>query len=271
MELSITQAPGLFKDAYSAQEYETYITANPLVPLASKEQLPQGAPLLGLPAEQLVVQPFNDLAYAKISPPSLIADIWVDAADPVFPLVDPSQALPSSLLVSNLPRLTPVPGTGPLLCSLPLVPYLATSTPDTDAGSAAISFRYTEEKFCAFETAALAAGESAYRDALQLSTEESNALTLRFAALRTMCGFSSLASPQTLTIETAEDGAVSVSMNASSGSPLYVLTLTPSASRQVSAPSGVSMFLARLQDLHRSGRSLDSLLDGLDPDLLPRR
>jgi len=263
MDLEFTQADGLFKDAYDASTYAQFIEANPLVPLPSRAATTPGTSILGVPAVQSLVKPFKETSFAKVSRPAPSADVWVDAADPLFPLVDPSNALPTSLLLANLPRLTPVPGTGPVLCSIPLLPYLTTSTTlpvdDAPGDGTTLSLRYSESKFCAFESAALVEGESRYRASLSLTDSESETLTAGFTSLRSMCGFSASAPPHELHLSRQVSGSYRLSMTTNSGVLLYELLLQPTSPRLVPLPTKVSRYLDALPGLRRDGLTIDDL------------
>lgn len=260
MDLSIKQAPGLFKDAYSPEEYASYLEANPIVPLPTRSQLGDDYPLLGIPATQLVVKPFSDATYVQVSTPSPTAGVWVDSFDPLFPLSDPSSALPSTLLVANLPRLSPLPAAGPLLCSIPLLPYLAEARPSGSA-SAEVSFRYVPEKFCQFELAALSAGESSYRSNLDLSRPDLDYLSGHYAALGESCSSMYLSAPFQLTVRPTPASEVVYEMRTDSGALLYELTLTKTAPRRVLRPPTADSYFQLLAARLAAGFSLkDSLL-----------
>lgn len=238
MDLTMTQADGLFRDSYDSQTYEEYVAENPLAPLPFRAEVPKLSPLLGFPALQELRQPLGGLAWARTSAASFLgvsphAGTWIDAHDPWFPLLDLVPLLPSTMLTSNLPAAAPLAGTGPSWCSVPLLAYVAVATARADGG---VSLRFDRAKFCALERASLQAGL-----ALQLAAydpDESGRILLHNAAAgrAQSCGFDLLSSAtRTMEVSPTVDGFV-VSASHESGFPLFRAVFTRTAARVVSAP-----------------------------------
>lgn len=239
MDLTMTQADGLFRDSYDPQAYEEYVVKNPLAPLPFRADVPASSPLFGFPARQELRQPLGGLAWVRTSPsPDLGSSphsgTWIDAHDPWFPLLDLVPLLPSTMLTSNLPSAAPLAGTGPSWCSLPLLAHIAVASQRPDGG---VSLRFDRGKFCALERASLQAGLALQLDAYDPDGSGEVLLRNVAAARAQSCGFDLLSSAtKTMEVSPTADG-FTVSVAHESGFPLFRAVFTRTAARVVSAPA----------------------------------
>lgn len=239
MDLTMTQADGLFRDAYDPQTYEEYVAKNPLAPLPFRADVAESFPLFGFPALQELRQPLGGLAWARTSATpelgaSAHAGTWVDAHDPWFPLLDLVPLLPSTMLTSNLPAAAPLPGTGPSWCAVPLLAHVSIAVPRSDGG---VSLRFDREKFCALERASLQAGLALQLAAYDPDQSGENMLRNVASARAQSCGFDLLSSAtKTMEVSPSVDG-FTVSVAHESGFPLFRAVFTRTATRVITAPA----------------------------------
>lgn len=270
MDLKMVQADGLFRDSYAPQDYEEYVSYNPLAPLPFRTDVEKSDPLFGYPAKQELRQTLGGLAWARTSiaqdfGPSPHAGMWVDAHDPWFPLLDLVPLLPSTMLTSNLPAATPLTGAGPSWCSVPLLAHITIASTIADGG---VSLRFDRDKFCALERASLQAGL-----ALQLAAYDPNpsgvVLLRNVAAARAQsCGFDLLSSA-TATMEVSPSiNGFTVSVLHESKFPLFRAVFTSTAVRPVTVPSDPG-FLGTVAARRADGVPFLELYESSPPQLRP--
>jgi hypothetical protein len=267
--VSINQAPGLFRDSYSSDEYEQYIGSNPLAPLPWRKDVQPRFPLFGLPASQEIVQPLGGLAWARTDqatqlPQSPLAGTWVDAHDPWFPLLDPVPLFPAST-VSNLPYAAPLAGTGPAWCALPLLSYVALLVAEPSPG--VLHVAVDPEKFCALERASLQVGANLMIDAYAPSSAERIGLLNAAATRAQSCGFDTVADSSRKVELRRNDSGFSLSVLHVSGSPIVVASFVSAASVRVDPPPGVVPFLELVSARRTAGASYAELVN-LPPSAL---